>query len=131
MYDTIIQNITYFNITYSDPSNNFPSWTDRYFIDSLGRYYSTSLNFSSGNYSDTLLLIDPQALNGDTIFSDPLANIKVVLIDKNKTVQNVPNCYHINIINTSNIFSPVSQYYFKKGAGSLFYHGTLKSAQIN
>lgn len=130
VYDTIIQNITYFNITYTDPSNIVSSWTDRYFIDSVGKYYSTSLNHYVGNYLDTLLLINPHASIGDTIFNDTSAKIKVVLIDNNETVQNVPNCYHIKIIN-NNASSSVSQYYFKKGVGSLFYHGTLKSAVIN
>jgi hypothetical protein len=131
VYDTIIQNVTYFNITFTDPSNNVPSWTDRYFIDSLGRYYSVSLNQYSGNCLDTLLLINPLSSNGDTIYNKSSASIKVVLINKNETVQNIPNCYHISVINPSSANYTAIQYYFKKGVGSLFYHGTLKSAQIN
>lgn len=127
--DTFYQNKYYFEILFNFPTSH-PSgptgWLDKYVIDSLGRYYySSSLN----NYIDTILLIDPHAINGDTIYNNISSNVKVVLINKADTVSSFLDCYHIRIIRPN--YSYPDNHYYKKGLGDLFYMGTLWLKTIN
>jgi hypothetical protein len=127
--DTTYQNKTYFDILYNFPTQHPSgptSWLDKYTIDSLGCYYCTS---SLNNYSDTILLINPQSINGDTIYNNPITHAKVVLINKSQTTYSFSDCYHIAVIRPG--YTYPSHHHYKKGLGDLFYAGTLYYFDIN
>lgn len=126
--DTIINNQVYFDRTYYTNSSHAPySYViNKSIIDSSGNYFSIT---NQSGYFDTLLLIKPNALNGDTIYNNQFTHVKIVLKNNNETVGTVTNCYHSLVI-YPNGFS--ENHFFKKGIGELYYCGfKLYEAKIN
>lgn len=123
--DTIINNRVSFEITY-DWNTQHPMGpthiVEKMFIDSIGNYYSNTV-------SDTLLLIDINAVNGDTIYNNPITHTKVVLVNNSEIIGSLSNCYH------SRVLYPypngtTRDYYFKKGIGPvLMYSYSFKLYQ--
>jgi hypothetical protein len=126
--DTIIGNSIIFDRLFDTDSEHafYSNLVYRTMIDSLGNYYQmTDQSF----FSDTLLLIKPNAFNGDTIYHNPITHFKVVLVNNNETIETIPNCYHSVVISPN--YGP-RNYYFKKGIGELFFSGfKLNGARIN
>lgn len=126
--DTVMQNkIIFDRLFHTDSQHAFYSNSVyRTMIDALGNYYQMT---DQSQYLDTLMLIKPSALNGDTIYYNSVTHLKVVLVNNNETVEGITNCYHSVVISPS--YSPTN-YYFKKGIGQLFFNGfRLNSAKIN
>jgi hypothetical protein len=100
-------------------------------IDNLGNYYF--LNYRNNNLAnprDTILIIKPSAINGDTIYNNVLANIKVVLVDKNETFRLLPGCYHSRVImNASSTNRKIVDHYFKKGIGELYFTENIEKTE--
>lgn len=131
-FDTIIGNKMYFVRTFNFAAG--PSGAgagsiligDESFnsmIDSLGNYYFLNYrNNNIGNPKDTILLIEPSATNGDTIYKNAFANIKVVLINKNETFYLISGCYHSRVILNAYSGTPkVVDHYFRKGIGEIYF----------
>jgi hypothetical protein len=98
---------------------------EHYRIDSLGNYFVDNL-FSSMAAPDTICLIKPTALAGDTIWKKKNGNYLyyVICIGKNESVTcrdvNVTGCYRTR----NNLFSNgIEDWYFKKGFGPVIYRG--------
>lgn len=126
--DTIIQNKIIFDRLFHTDSQHtiHANSVCRVMIDSTGNYYQMT---DYPYFTDTLLLINPSAQNGDTIYFNSLINLKVVLINKNETLEGITDCYHSRVISPNYVST---DYYFKKGIGQLFYgQFKLESATIN
>lgn len=126
--DTMINNKVYFNRIYHTSSSHAPysTFENKSFIDSLGNYFSIT---NQSGYFDTLLLIKPTAVVGDTIYNNQSTHVKVVLKNNNETVKNITNCYYSLVIYPNGF---QESHYYKKGIGELFFWGfTLDNAQIN
>ncbi len=118
--DTLIDNRQWMDLSYYTSSSHTLSNTVvmQWFINPLGEYYQ--VNFWASSYKDTVLMIKPDAVNGDTIFNN--SRIKIVLIDNNETVETIPGCYHIREIHPTQS----GDHYFKKGLGELYFNGFFK-----
>ncbi|MFO0355434.1 MAG: hypothetical protein ACK50A_00660 [Sphingobacteriaceae bacterium] len=96
---------------------------DKYEIDSSGKYQALVHTFSNKTY-ENLIVIDPKANNGDTIFNDPVKKIFTILIEKNFTLKyndrEHPNCYYTK---TSYPDGGNEVCFYKKGVGLLFWGG--------
>ena len=117
--DTFINNKTYFKRLYSfpDPHLGINYYTENVsYIDSTGSYYSITNELY---YSDTLKIIKPNAVNGDTLYNNLNTLVKVVLVNKNEVVETISNCYHIRVIYPSR----TTEHIYRKGIGELFFEG--------
>jgi len=92
-------------------------------IDASGKYYFLKSRFvNSLMPQDTVLIINPSAANGDTIYNSSIANVKVVLVNKSETFYSVPDCYHSRVILNANSNSKkIVDHYFKKGLGEIYF----------
>lgn len=124
--DTLINNKMYF-------TRHFETYSEHVFnkimicksiIDSIGNYFELT---NKSGYTDTLLLIKLNALNGDTIYNNIQSHVKVVVINTNETLESSNNCYHSKVIYPNTI----EDHYFKKGIGDLTFFGfKLSNATI-
>lgn len=137
--DTVIGNNIYFDKSLSFQTGHSgggagtifsPDASTTYMIDSIGYYFLYYRNYNTSIPRDTILIIKPSAMNGDTIYSNALANVKVVLIDKNETLYSISGCYHSRVI--LNAFSSgriLVDHYFKKGIGELYVTGNTEKKE--
>lgn len=128
--DTVINNLVCFDVKYEPTSSQVVGgrFTEKWFIDSSGKYYQ--LNERTSGYQDTILMIKPGAVNGDTIYKYAPNQVNVVLINSNETIGALTGCYHIRQIR----FNDAAERYFKKGIGELYLSNnsfTLQNATIH
>lgn len=90
------------------------------FIDSSGNYFSLRNEYTY--LTDTLKIIDLNAVNGDTIFKSKISPHYVFLVNKNDTFESITNCYHIKIAFPE--YNRSVEYYYKKGIGIVNYNGS-------
>jgi hypothetical protein len=93
-------------------------------IDNSGNYYFLRYSnpYNITGPGDTILIIKPSAFNGDTIYNNALANVKVMLVDNNETFYSISGCYHSRVI--LNAYSgdlKTVDHYFKKGIGEIYF----------
>lgn len=97
---------------------------EQYTIDSLGNY-RVNMHYLYGSTYDSLLIINPKANTGDTIYKNYSKKIFVVLVDKNYTFSkdglDVAGCYHSRIIYKD---GTTEDNFYKKGVGLLYWPGT-------
>ena len=122
--DTIINNLNWIRLHYYTSSSHVlvQSVVMEWFINPSGEYYQ--VNSWATNYRDTVLMIKPDAANGDTIFNN--SRIKVLLINNNETVETIPGCYHIREIYPQRI----QDHYYKKGLGELYFNDFFKMSNV-
>lgn len=122
--DTFYNKEQHFSIRYT-PAQPLPTgFTEQIIVDSNNVY--TSINcYSTSPNIDTVLIINPKANNGDTIFKNEAKQIYTVLINKSDVFSDgnitIQNCYHIKIYSIN--FSRVFDNYYKKGVGFLNFNG--------
>lgn len=118
--DTLINNLNWLSLYYYTSSSHTlsNSVVMEWFINPAGEYYQ--VNFWATSYRDTVLMIKPGAVNGDTIFNN--SRIKVLLVNDNETVETIPGCYHVREVYPTRI----QDHYYKKGLGELYFNGFFK-----
>ena len=128
---TIIKDSTYskgsnFTIKYSPYDPPHGNMIESVRIDSNGVYHSLMLYAGPGNGLDTVIIIDPRANNGDTIYKNYVKDVYTILIDKNATYllnnnTQITNCYRINIV--CPLKNTTINNYYRKGIGLLNVYG--------
>ncbi len=124
-WDSVIGTSLYFDRLFHTNSSHAPSayYPERWRMDSVGNYYRMTY---WNEYKDTLLLIKPSASNGDTLYRDATKHLRVILINKNETVETIPGCYHVLEQGDYE-----AHHYYKKGIGELYFKAfTLSNAII-
>ncbi|MCZ8286551.1 MAG: hypothetical protein O9353_13960 [Bacteroidia bacterium] len=124
-WDSVIGASLYFDRLFHTNSSHtqYSYYPEKWRVDSIGNYYRMTY---FQQYKDTLLLIKPTAANGDTLYRDATKNLRVILINKNETVETIPGCYHVLEQNGYE-----AHHYCKKGIGELYFNGfTLTNAII-
>ncbi|MES2566248.1 MAG: hypothetical protein V4565_05245 [Bacteroidota bacterium] len=133
--DTVIGKNKFFEIEFVKSQNRGNSSSDgnesgKSMIDSLGNYYWLKSRYIINTtilVFDSIMIIKPSAISGDTIYSDALANTKVVLVNKNETFNSIQGCYHSRIIRNSNLANQeVVDHYYKKGIGEIYFSKDIK-----
>lgn len=119
--DTIIGGKIYFQRVFAASNSHSPpqSIPGNSVIDSLGNYY---LVINVYSVPDTVLIIKPNAQNGDTIYKNLIKSNKVVLENKNETFMSIPGCHHIKIIKSTSNSTKVEHHYYKKGVGEIYFN---------
>lgn len=126
IFDSIVNNAIQFKIKNTKSSKNGTQIRYlNYTVDAQNNFYCSESYFDTIPFiqANSIKLIDPSANNGDTIFNNQIAGIKVILINKNETYKSIVGCYHSLEIrpnsNNSNYFELLDHYY-KKGIGEIF-----------
>jgi len=127
----VVGKTTYFDLVYANSKSGLGP-TEKFSIDSAGIYHVNG-HYINGNYYDSLVIINPKAINGDTIYKNKQKQISVVLVDKNYTFihNNTPasGCYYIMMRFTN---GDVEHCYYKKQVGLLYWgwSGVLSGTQF-
>lgn len=123
-WDSVIGKSFYFDRLFHTSSSHAanPYYPERWRVDSVGNYYRMTY---WNQYKDTLLLIKPSAVNGDTLYTNTAKNLRVILINKSETVENIPGCYHVLEQNGYE-----THHYYKKGIGELYFNGFILSHAV-
>ncbi|MES2513652.1 MAG: hypothetical protein V4580_05880 [Bacteroidota bacterium] len=131
--DTVISGKAYFSRTFSFTAGHSGGGagsaligdSSSYYsmIDNSGKYYYLKYRYQNPSHiRDSIMIINPFALNGDTIYNNSLAGIKVVVINKNETFYSIAGCYHSRVILSANSgITKIVDHYFRKGLGEIYF----------